>query len=364
MNDEKNRKILKRSMTLVTLSAMAASAYVVREFVLARPPAAASADVETRRGTGDARPEPVACLGRFEPQDGVMHVAGALLNVPHAPVVETLRVRQGDHIRRGTLIATFMGRAQLAAALEQAQAQISVARRRLEQVKAGVRQSEVAAYQAEVARLETALEHAQTELRRYETLRRTDDVTASELDARRTAAQEAQRAVEQARNHLQGLREVPAVDIQLAQAELQAAIANAEHVRSDYEAGFVYAPIDGEVLRVDAFPGEEAGAKGVIEMGRTERLYVVAEVYETDIGRVRVGQRAEISGDLLTTPLSGVVERIDHNIRQASVLPGDTASFADNRIVETRIRLDRGASGNGESGARLIDGKVTVVIRP
>jgi hypothetical protein len=52
------------------------------------------------------------------------------------------------------------------------------------------------------------------------------------------------------------------------------------------------------------------------------------------------------------------VERIEHTVKAAAVMPGDTVTFADKRVVETVIRLDR-----NEPAANLIDGKVTVVIR-
>ena len=88
-------------------------------------------------------------------------------------------------------------------------------------------------------------------------------------------------------------------------------------------------------------------------------MFVLAEVYETDIGRVRVGQRATISGDPLgTTILTGVVERIAHNVKDAAVMPGDTVSFSDKRIVETLIRLDQ-----NEPACNLIGGRVIVVIQ-
>jgi HlyD family secretion protein len=53
------------------------------------------------------------------------------------------------------------------------------------------------------------------------------------------------------------------------------------------------------------------------------------------------------------------VERVGMKVTSASVLPGDPAAFADNRVVEVKIGLDQ-----SEPVAGLIDGKVSVVIRP
>jgi len=301
----------------------------------------------------------VSCLGRIQPEDGVIHVAGPYIwGDSHAPRVESLRVREGDDVRRGQALAVFVGRANLEASVSQAQAQIAKARRRVEQVKAGVRKPDLAAQQAEIARLEAETQHARTELRRYEALRATDDVTVAEVEARRNAVQVGQFAVEAARHRLESMQEVPDTDIRVAEADLAEAEANEQRARRDLEVSTIYAPADGRVLRINAREGEEVGLAGLLEIARTKSMFVIAEVYETDIGRVRVGQHATISGDLLgTMVLTGAVERITHNVKEAAVMPGDTVSFADKRIVEALIRLDQ-----NEPAAKLIGGKVTVVI--
>ena len=92
----------------------------------AQKPAPAVAPVEETHG--------VACLGRIQPEDGVIHVAGPYIwGDSHAPRVESLKVREGDEVRRGQALAVFVGRANLEASVAQAQAQIAKARRRVEQ---------------------------------------------------------------------------------------------------------------------------------------------------------------------------------------------------------------------------------------
>ncbi|HET6170509.1 MAG TPA: HlyD family efflux transporter periplasmic adaptor subunit, partial [Terracidiphilus sp.] len=280
----------------------------------------------------------MSCLGRIEPEDGVIHVAGAYV-LGQPPVVESLKVKEGDQVHRGDLLAILVGQQQLEAALEQAHAQTSVAQRRLEQLKGGPKHGDLAAQQAEIARTEARLRNAESELKRYEALRSTKDVTASDLDARRTEVQVIQNELEQSKHRLDGMNEVSNGDLHVAEAQLQAAMADEQRARRDYELGSVRAPTDGQILKIDAHVGENAAAKGILDMGHTAKMYVVAEIYETDIVRVHTGQRATISGDLLAAPLSGTVDRIDTNVKAPSVLTGDTTSFSDNRIVEARIRL-------------------------
>jgi HlyD family secretion protein len=300
----------------------------------------------------------VSCLGRIQPDGDVIRVAApAVLGRP--PVVEQLAAKEGERIGRGQLVAILSGRTQLEAALGQARAQVGVARRRIDRIKSGAKNSDLAAQRAEIARIEVNLRSAQSDLERYEKLRQTDDVTQADLDRRRATVASEQAALEQARHRLSALSETPESEVRLAEAQLQAALADEQKAQREYESSEVHAPMSGQVLKIHAHAGEEVGQKGILEMARTERMYVVAEVYETDIGRVRPGQNAEISGDLLAHPLKGVVERLGMRVMPASVLPGDPTSFSDNRVIEVRIRLIESAAVAG-----LIDGKVSVVIRP
>ncbi len=88
-------------------------------------------------------------------------------------------------------------------------------------------------------------------------------------------------------------------------------------------------------------------------------MCVIAEVYETDLNRVRIGQKATITGDILPGPLQGTVVVIGSEIGRAELFPGDPVAFADSRVVNVRIGLE-----NSASLASLIHGKVTVVIEP
>jgi HlyD family secretion protein len=75
----------------------------------------------------------------------------------------------------------------------------------------------------------------------------------------------------------------------------------------------------------------------------TDEMLAVAEIYETDIGRVQVGQRATVSSPALADPLVGKVERIGRKIGKLDVLDADPVAKTDARVVEVEIRLDDAA---------------------
>jgi len=76
-------------------------------------------------------------------------------------------------------------------------------------------------------------------------------------------------------------------------------------------------------------------------------MYAIAEVYETDIARVRVGQPATINSRAIGKQLGGVVERIRQQVRKLDQLGTDPAARKDARIVEVEIRLDNSAPAAG-----------------
>lgn len=180
---------------------------------------------------------------------------------------------------------------------------------------------------ADVDRFRAELATAEREFKRRETLHRGERVSESDLDSAR-------------------------LRVDMAKASLDRATA-------DLEMSTVRAPIDGQVLKIHSRRGEAVGEKGIAELGDTGRMYAVAEVYENDIGRVKVGHRARITSPALSEVLTGTVEAIGLLIGKKDILKTDPVADADARVVEVDIRLD-----NPEAAARLTNLRVDIVIQP
>jgi HlyD family secretion protein len=317
---------------------------------MARPVAAATASA----------PAAVSATGRFEPMEPVTRV-GAPYFQGHPAMIAELEVAEGDHVRAGQLIAVLAGKPQLDADVRQAAARFSVEQVKLDQATAAPRNSDAATQTAEVARWQAALAASQAEYARYETLRRTHDVSASDLDQKRAGMENDQHMLEEAKARLAGLTEQHVQDVKTAQSELDLARAGLDRARLDLANAEVRSPADGVIVHIRARPGEEVGPLGIVELARTAQMDVLAEVYETDIRRVKIGQLAEVTSELLPpgTRLSGAVTEIGSDVGRAEMVAGDTAAFADARVVLVRVRL-----ADSAPAANLIHGKASVVIRP
>ncbi|MCX8483407.1 MAG: hypothetical protein ORN50_07480, partial [Crocinitomicaceae bacterium] len=89
-------------------------------------------------------------------------------------------------------------------------------------------------------------------------------------------------------------------------------------------------------------------------------MYVIAEIYETDISKIKVGQLASISSMALPRKLTGTVEKIGVQIGKRNVVNNDPAINTDSRVAEVKIRLN---SEDVNEAANLINLQVDVKVQ-
>jgi HlyD family secretion protein len=157
---------------------------------------------------------------------------------------------------------------------------------------------------------------------------------------------------------LAAVAEVRPEDVTVAETELTAATSVVKQARANLELTLVRLPINARILKIRARPGEGA-REGIADIGVTRTMVAVAEVYETDIQHVRLGQRAIVTSSALGAPLHGRVSQIGLQVERKDVLDDDPVVAADARIVEVRIQLDE---ASGKTAAALTDLKVDVTI--
>jgi HlyD family secretion protein len=351
-------------------------------FYLARLSATAKRPAVTSQISQPATSK-VNALGRLEPAGDVIKIsAPSNPSFGSGSRVAELLVDEGNQVRSQQIIAILDNRDRLQANLIESQKQVQVAQFRLGQVKVGAKQGELAAIQANVrnvqanldgeiqsqqatiARLKAELQNAEIEFRRNQTLYNEGAIAASALDSRRLALTTAQEQlnsakaglertkrtltaqIQQAKATLDKTAEVRPTDIATAQAEIDSAVATAQKIRTELELAYIRAPKAGQILRILAHPGETVGNDGIVELGQTDQMYVVAEIYESDIAKIRTGQTASITSpsNAFAGKLRGTVAQTGLTVAKKDVLDSDPTAATDARVIEVKIRLDKAAS--------------------
>ena len=106
---------------------------------------------------------------------------------------------------------------------------------------------------------------------------------------------------------------------------------------------FIKAPSNGTIIDVVAHEGENIeNAQGVVEMADLSQMVVVAEVYESDISKIKVGQEAKIisENNSFEDRITGEVIEISSKIGKKDVLETDPAASVDARVVEVKIAVN------------------------
>jgi HlyD family secretion protein len=320
----------------------------------------------------------VTALGRLEPDGEVIFLKAPTSSQESR--IEQLLVNAGDRVKKGQMIAILDSHDRLQASLEQAQETVRVAQAKLTQVKAGAKQGEIAAQQAEIVRLEAdrqasiaaqqatversraEVQNAEVEYQRYEMLYQQGAVSASERDSKQLTLQTAQRSLQQAQAELTRLQstrspeldkaqatlvqiqDVRPVDVAVLQAELAQAIASATQAKTSLEQAYVRSPRDGIVMDIHTQAGEVVSEDGIVELGQTDQMMAIAEIYESDIRKIQLGQRVRVTSKTLPRELTGTVDWIDLKVRQQTVINTDPSQNIDAKVIEVHVRLDPASS--------------------
>ena len=254
-----------------------------------KPPASAPAAVTA------PRLEAVSALGTLHPAGDVRRLAAPSSAMGGSPRLLSLAVEEGQRVRQGQLLATFDSRPKLLA--------------------------DLAALQARIASLQVQIRLQSREVERY-----------------RSAASSGAAALV--------LLEEKKDELAKLQGQLREAVAQRQGMQVDLADSELRAPLAGTVLKIHSRPGERPATDGVLELGAGDQMEAVAEVYESDINRVKLGQVVSLVSENggFSGSLQARVIRISPQVRQRAVLSTDPTGDADARVVEVRLALDPAAA--------------------
>lgn len=229
---------------------------------------------------------------------GNIEVTDADLSFRIAGHVRERLVNEGARVVCGSVVA-ILESTDLEHEVALRQAETAVARATLAELQAGYRPEEVAQGRAAFAQARAELTRAESDWHRQQILFAQGAVAARETEALQAAFEVARGRAEEASQNLarleKGFRQE---EIEQARAQLQKAEEALALARTRLGYATLAAPMDGVILAENIEPGEfVAAGTPVVTLGALDPVWLRAYISETDLGRVKLGQSAQVTTD-------------------------------------------------------------------
>ncbi len=286
----------------------------------------------------------VAGPGRVEPISEDIQIGSEL-----SGKLKSVNVEEGDSIKRGGVLAVLMNGDYRAQVLS-AEAQVNAREATLRKVVNGARQQERAEALSTVHETEAVMNNANAEMERRRQLftagvisREEYERYSREYDVSRAKYREASEHHSLVDDHA---REE---DQAMAEADLRLAKANLEDAKARYEKTIIRSPIDGTVLRKHHRNGESVSNSStvpdpIVTIGDKNVLRVRVDVDETEVSKVRVGQKAYVTADAFGDKrFWGRVVRVSEQLGPKNIRTDEPTERVDRKILETLVELESGS---------------------
>lgn len=243
----------------------------------------------------------IGALGRIEPRSRVIkisHNAG-----PEGARVEQLFFQEADQVKSGDKLAVLTDHIKKKAEVEAAIARVKV---------------------LEAQRLVEQAAHAfnKREYARYQSLELGFATSISLADAKRLAFEQS------------------AINLKRLSAEVAQAQSDLKVTKAELNNTQIVAPFSGTILKILTRPGERIGDKGLLEIADLTELDVVAEVYESDLLQIKIGQSGCINAIGFKRSYHALVRELGFLVRKNDLNDTDPLADRDNRIIEVRLTLE------------------------
>ena len=282
----------------------------------------------------------VAAEGKVETLPGYdLNLSTGELNAK----VSKILVREGETVTAGQLIAVLEND-DLRAQVGTAERELAVAESRLKEVESGARREEILQAKAALEGTAAGRDEAERQFQRYRDLRAQGMVAASALDERERSLKLAEAQMEEAKQRKLLLEAGPKPEtVKLYRNQVTLARAALEHSRRLLDKTLIHSPIAGTVIKRYLDAGEGITPEiPILAIADLNHIWINAEVDETDIGKVQVGDSVTISSDAYRgTFLKGRVRQIANYAGERKVRPNDPSANLGLKVVQVKIELDQ-----------------------
>jgi HlyD family secretion protein len=286
----------------------------------------------------------IAGPGQIEPVSEAIKLGSEL-----SGKLKSVNVEEGGFIHEGQVLAALEND-DYRAGVASASAIVRAKEATLRKVVNGARGQERSEALAAVHSAQAVMSNAQAELARRQELYQVGVVSREELEHYSREYNVAKdRYQEKADHHSLLNAATREEDVACARADLELAQAHLAEAQAKYDKTFIKSPIDGIVLRKHHRDGESVSNSAtipdpVLTIGDTRVLRVRVDIDESDVNRVRVGQKAYVSADAYgNQKFWGHVVQVGELLGPKTTRTNEPTERVDRKFLETLVELDGGA---------------------
>lgn len=283
----------------------------------------------------------IAAPGRVEAASEEVRVSSEL-----SGRLKAVNVEEGDRVRHRQVLAEIEND-DYRARVREAEAELAQREAELRRTVNGARAQERREAEASMKAAEAVLNNAKSEAQRRRGLADRNVISRDEADRYERAYQVARAQYDEAAQHF-SLVDADAREEDRAHAEAAVATAKAQlaEARAYLEKSCIRAPINGVILRKLRHTGESVSTQfdsPVVTMADDSVLRVRLDVDESDVSKLRVGQRAFVTAEAYGDhKFWGSVIRVGGILGKKNIRTDEPSEHVDTKILETLVELDPG----------------------
>lgn len=276
---------------------------------------------------GKPAPPPLIARGYTDAPEGTAVVAG---DPAGGSVLVELRVKDGQKVKKGEILAVLSNYARADVTLRMAEADLAKLKQTYDFVLKGTRVSEIALQEAA---LKSAIEQ-----NKLDTLQRAR--SGKPPDQREIETALADQALDRQKVRVALLKTTLDNDLSQYEIDLANTQSRVDSVKRTLEDALVRTPLDGVVVQIFSRQGERVSPAGIVKVVDMNQLRVLADVDELHVGRLKPGGKVDVTFRGNNDVYKGTIERIAPTVKRMQRVEPDGGSSTDARVVQVEIKID------------------------
>ena len=270
---------------------------------------------------------PLIARGYTDAPEGTAVVAG---DPAGGSVLVELRVKDGQKVKKGEVLAVLSNYARADVSLRMAEADLVKIKQNYDFVLKGTRVSEIA--------LQEAAMKSAIEQNKLDSLMRAR--SGKPPDVREIETAIAEQGLERQKVRLALMKTTLENDLAQHEIDMANTQSRIDSAKRTLEDALVRSPLDGVVVQIFSRQGERVSPAGILKVVDMNQLRVLADVDELHVGRLKPGGKVDVTFRGNNDVYKGTIERIAPTVKRMQRVEPDGGSSTDARVVQVEIKID------------------------